>query len=171
MHLRGITWDHPRGYEPLVASSALYEKTFGHSVSWQKRSLANFGDQSIEELSSQFDLLIVDHPHAGIFWKSGCLIPLNEWLPENMLEKLASQSAGPSFFSYNYKGKQWALPVDAAMQAAALRPDLMGNLTIPESWKEVFELSEILKHRNLSMGMALCPTDCLCTFLTLTAQL
>ncbi len=171
MLLKGITWDHPRGFEPLVASSALYEKTFGLSISWQKRSLANFGDQSIEDLSKQFDLLIIDHPHVGSFWKSGCLVPVDELLPKNLLDKLKSQSAGPSFLSYQYKGKQWALPVDAAMQAAAIRPDLMGNLTVPGSWNEVFESSAMLKKKNLSMGMALCPTDCLCSFLTITAQL
>jgi hypothetical protein len=51
--LKGITWDHARGYDPLIASSELYFKEKGIQVDWQKRSLTNFGDQSLEELSKQ----------------------------------------------------------------------------------------------------------------------
>ena len=64
--LKGITWDHPRGYDPLNASTVLYEKLFGVKVEWEKRSLTNFGDQSLTALVERFDLLIMDHPHAGV---------------------------------------------------------------------------------------------------------
>src|SRR5436190_22405935 len=115
MTLTGITWDHSRGYDPLLASSALYEKLFGVKVELQKRSLTNFGDQSLEELAQRFDLLIIDHPHAGVAHETKCLFPLNEILPAEKIQELKEQTAGPSFSSYNYKRKQWALPVDAAM--------------------------------------------------------
>ncbi len=168
--LTGITWDHPRGYDPLIASSALYEKLFGVRVEWQKRSLTDFGDQSLEELAQRFDLLIIDHPHAGIANKTKCLFPLNEIMPKEKLHELKAQTAGPCFSSYNYKGKQWALPVDAAMQCSANRPDLLGDSAIPKNWAEVFALMDLLKKKKLQVGMALCPTDSLCTFLTITAQ-
>jgi multiple sugar transport system substrate-binding protein len=168
--LKGITWDHPRGYDPLVASSAVYEKLFGVKVNWEKRSLANFGDQSLAGLAEKFDLLIIDHPHAGVAFETNCLFPVNELLSKEKINELEKQSAGPSFPSYNYKGKQWAIPVDAAMQCSANRPDLLGNLKVPQTWKEVFELTDLLKKKNLQVGMALCPTDCLCSFLTITAQ-
>lgn len=168
--LRGITWDHPRGYDPLIASSAVYEKLFGVKVTWEKRSLTNFGDQSLTALANLFDLLIIDHPHAGVAFETKCLFPLDELLPNEKIKQLQDQTAGPCFSSYHYKGKQWALPVDAAMQCSANRPDLMGDRANPKNWAEVFELTDFLKRKNLKVGMALCPTDSLCSFLTITAQ-
>ena len=41
------------------------------------------------------------------------------------LDRLASETVGKSFQSYFYAGSQWALPVDAATQVQALRPDLI----------------------------------------------
>ena len=169
--LKGITWDHARGYNPLIASSALYFKEKGIQVDWQKRSLTNFGDQSLEELSKQFDLIIMDHPHVGVAEASQCLLPLNDLLPANILNELKNTSAGPSFESYHYHGKQWALPIDAAMQCASYRADLIVSESLPNTWEEVFILAKNLASKNLYIGMALCPTDCLCSFLSLTAGL
>ena len=168
--LKGITWDHARGYDPLIASSELYFKEKGIQVDWQKRSLTNFGDQSLEALSKQFDLIIMDHPHVGVAEASQCLLPLNDLLPANILNELKISSAGPSFESYHYHEKQWALPIDAAMQCASYRADLMVNDSLPNTWEEVFALAKTLASKKLYIGMALCPTDCLCSFLSLTAQ-
>ena len=169
--LKGITWDHARGYDPLIASSELYFKEKGIQVDWQKRSLTNFGDQSLEALSKQFDLIIMDHPHVGVAEASQCLLPLNDLLPANILNELKISSAGPSFESYHYHEKQWALPIDAAMQCASYRADLMVNDSLPNTWEEVFALAKTLASKKLYIGMALCPTDCLCSFLSLTARL
>ena len=171
IRLKGITWDHARGYDPLIAASELYFKEKGIQVEWQKRSLINFGDQSLEELAKQFDLIIMDHPHVGVAEASNCLLPLNDLLPVNTLNELKNVSAGPSFESYHYHGKQWALPIDAAMQCASYRADLMSNDSLPNTWEEVFDLAKTLASKNLYIGMALCPTDCLCSFLSLTARL
>ena len=168
--LKGITWDHARGYDPLIASSELYYKEKGIQVDWQKRSLTNFGDQSLEALSKQFDLIIMDHPHVGVAEASQCLLPLNDLVPANILNELKISSAGPSFESYHYHEKQWALPIDAAMQCASYRADLMVNDSLPNTWEEVFALAKTLASKKLYIGMALCPTDCLCSFLSLTAQ-
>ena len=169
--LKGITWDHARGYDPLIAASELYFKEKGIQVEWQKRSLTNFGDQSLEELSKQFDLIIMDHPHVGVVEASNCLLPLNDLVDLSILNALKISSAGPSFESYNYHNKQWALPIDAAMQCASYRADLMHNESLPNSWEEVFDLAKTLAAKKLYIGMALCPTDCLCSFLSLTAQM
>ncbi len=169
--LNGITWDHARGYDPLIAASELYEKENDVQVNWHKRSLANFGDQSLVTLAKQFDLIIIDHPHVGVAEASLCLQPLSDLLAASTLDALRCASAGPSFESYYYHSIQWALPIDAAMQCASSRIDLLGNLAIPINWKEVFELSNSLKQKKLYVGMALCPTDCLCSFLSITAQL
>ena len=168
--LKGITWDHARGYDPLIAASELYYKEKGIQVDWQKRSLTNFGDQSLEALSKQFDLIIMDHPHVGVAEASQCLMPLNDLVPANILNELKISSAGPSFESYHYHEKQWALPIDAAMQCASYRADLMNTYSIPNTWEEVFALAKTLASKKLYIGMALCPTDCLCSFLSLTAQ-
>lgn len=169
--LKGITWDHARGYDPLIAASELYFKEKGIQVEWHKRSLTNFGDQSLEELSKQFDLIIMDHPHVGVAEASQCLLPLNDLLNSSILNAVKISSAGPSYESYNYHNKQWALPIDAAMQCASYRADLMYNESLPTSWEEVFDLAKTLAAKKLYIGMALCPTDCLCSFLSLTAQM
>jgi len=171
IRLKGITWDHARGYDPLIAASELYFKEKGIQVEWQKRSLTNFGDQSLEELSKKFDLIIMDHPHVGVAEASQCLLPLNDLVAANTLNELKNASAGPSFESYHYHGKQWALPIDAAMQCASYRADLMSNDSLPNTWEEVFTLAKTLAAKKLYIGMALCPTDCLCSFLSLTAQM
>lgn len=171
MTLTGITWDHPRGYSPLAASSLLYQRLTGISVEWKIRSLGQFGDQSLLELAESFDLLVIDHPHTGIAWETRCLHPLDEILPAELLVELRNQATGPSFSSYQYKEKQWAIPVDAAVQCASYRADLMETFAIPRDWNEVFDLAEGLKKINRHVGMALCSTDCLCSFMSITAQL
>ncbi|MEM9326830.1 MAG: extracellular solute-binding protein, partial [Bacteroidota bacterium] len=150
--------------------SAQFLKEQSVEVQWQKRSLKDFGDQSLEDLSAQFDLLIIDHPHMGVAAQSQCLLPLDNYLSDDVLYSLRQQSAGPSFDSYHYRGHQWALPIDAAFQSASYRSDLM-DVPIPKTWKEVWELATKLKARGQYVGMALCPTDALCTFLSLIAQL
>jgi multiple sugar transport system substrate-binding protein len=169
--LKGITWDHPRGYDPLIASSALYEKLFGIKVKWEKRWLSRFGDQSLAGLSETFDLLIIDHPHIGVAFETNCLFPVNKLLTKEKINVLKGQTAGLSFPAYTYKGKQWAIPIDAAMQCSATRPDLLQDLAVPKNWSEVFQFTDVLKEKNLQVGMALCSTDSLCSFLTITAQL
>lgn len=167
--LKGITWDHPRGYDPLIAASNAYYKEKGIRVEWQKRSLTDFGDFSIAHLSKQYDLLILDHPHSGLIAATSCLVPMEEYLSDELLSKLNEQSAGPSFLSYCFHGHQWALPIDAAFQSGSYRKDLLYD-SIPGTWDEVFELAKKLRSIGKYVGMALCPTDSLCTFLSLSSQ-
>src|SRR5437899_85245 len=64
--LTGITWNHTRGYIPLVATTQRFEDlTGGVEIRWQKRSLNDFGDVPLEKVSEDFDLLVIDHPHLG----------------------------------------------------------------------------------------------------------
>jgi multiple sugar transport system substrate-binding protein len=171
MVLKGITWDHPRGYDPLIAAAAEYEKLSGVRIEWQKRSLTQFGDQSIADLSRNFDLLIADHPHVGMMAQTKCITPVNDLIPESELRALQNSSGEPGFSSYTYQDNQWALPIDAAFQTAAYRPDLLSSHAVPKDWDQVIQLAENLKKNKRKIGMALCPTDCLCSFLSLTAQL
>jgi len=168
--LRGITWDHPRGYAPLAASETLYEDPSGICIHWEKRSLREFGDAPLIDLTAEYDLIVLDHPHMGIAAAEDSLLPLEEWIPAPLLQELSLSSAGPSFASYRYQDHQWALPLDAACQMAAYRSDLLPEQTLPETWPEVFRLAEDLRKQDRTIGMALCPTDSLCSFLTLCAQ-
>lgn len=167
--LKSITWDHPRGYAPLYASADRYKKLTGVDIIWSKRSLKDFGDTSIQALSENFDLLIIDHPHIGIAAVSQCLLKLDELMSKEELNLFALQSVGPSFLSYNYQNHQWALPIDAACQVASYRSDLFLS-KIPETWNKVFSIANNLRQKKKFIGIALCGTDCNCTFLTLSAQ-
>lgn len=43
--LKGIAWDHPRGYDPLQATSKAFAELYqGVSIKWNIRSLKEFGD-------------------------------------------------------------------------------------------------------------------------------
>jgi len=42
--LKGLTWAHPRGYDPLVACASRYAQLTGHvRIEWRQRSLHDFG--------------------------------------------------------------------------------------------------------------------------------
>ncbi|WMT85893.1 extracellular solute-binding protein [Pelagibacterium sp. 26DY04] len=121
--LKGMTWDHPRGYDPLVACSDLYCARTGVEVQWEKRSLQDFESYPVEELARAYDLIVIDHPHVGQVVGENCLAPLDVPERSEELDALADASVGPSFPSYAWQGRLWALPVDAASQVQAYRPD------------------------------------------------
>ena len=166
--LRGLTWDHPRGYAPLEAASKRYLAERGLEVGWDKRSLKAFGDTPIDSLAGDYDLLIIDHPHVGIAARCDCIIPLDTYLAKETLAQLARESAGPSHRSYTYSGHQWALAVDAAVQVSSYRPDLL-ELALPETWQDVLRVAQALRNQGLSLAVPLSPTDATCSFLTLCA--
>ncbi len=170
IRLRGITWDHPRGFQPLAASAEPYAQMTGVRVEWEKRSLKDFGDAPIDQLARDYDVLIVDHPHVGLAEATQCLIPLEEHISADTMASLAEQSAGPSHESYFYHGHQWVLAADAAMQAGAYRPDLM-DMDFPDNWDAVLKLAHELRAVGRWMAVPLVPTDCICAFLSLCASL
>jgi multiple sugar transport system substrate-binding protein len=121
-------------------------------------------------LAQSFDLLIIDHPHMGLALQSNCLLPLDKHLAPDVLSTLAAQSAGLSHDSYTYSGHQWALANDAAMQASAYRPDLL-DAPFPQDWREVVRLGEQMRAQDRWIALPLCPTDAVCSFLSLCASL
>ncbi|HWT64273.1 MAG TPA: extracellular solute-binding protein [Ochrobactrum sp.] len=137
--LKGMTWSHPRGYDPMVAASEQWLKDKGVEIEWEKRSLQDFETFPVEELARNFDMIVIDHPHAGQITKEGCLLPLDVAGREAELTALADGSVGQSFPSYNWQGRQWAFPLDAATQVQAWRPDLMDKPAT--AWGEVLRLA------------------------------
>ncbi|MEJ5900934.1 ABC transporter substrate-binding protein [Ochrobactrum teleogrylli] len=137
--LKGMTWSHPRGYDPMVAGATQWLSDKGVEIEWEKRSLQDFETFPVEELARNFDMIVIDHPHVGQITKEGCLLPLDVPGREAELEALADGSVGQSFPSYNWQGHQWAFPLDAATQVQAWRPDLIKKPAT--SWAEVLELA------------------------------
>lgn len=143
--LNGMTWDHPRGYAPLVEGSRRWKELSGVEIHWDRRSLQDFEAFPVAELARQYDLMIIDHPHVGQAVREACLLPLDEEDAAARCADSAAASVGPSWDSYSYAGRQWALPVDAATQVQAWRPDRLDRPL--SNWSEV--LSEARAGRIL----------------------
>ena len=133
--LKGMTWDHPRGYEPLAACSALWMERTGVQITWDRRSLQDFESFPVDELARQYDLIVIDHPHVGQVTREGCLLPFDT----ARLASIARGTVGRSYPSYHWQGQQWALPIDAATQVQAWRPDRLD--AAPADWDEVMALA------------------------------
>ncbi|MEV8467525.1 hypothetical protein AB0T83_12125 [Fluviibacterium sp. DFM31] len=131
MMLAGMTWDHARAYDCLVAASERFAAERGTAISWKKRSLQAFADEPIEQIARAYDLVILDHPHVGQISASGCLLELPDF-PDP-----AATSLGGSVESYIWNSKTWSYPIDAACQMAVVRADLGG--AFPAHWEDVLE--------------------------------
>lgn len=127
IRLKGMTWSHPRGYDPMVACSRLWQEQTGIEIAWEKRSLQDFESFPVDELARAYDLIVIDHPHVGQITGESCLLPLD--VPGREAERTALEagSVGPSYRSYHWAGRQWAFPIDAATQVQVFRPDLLAE--------------------------------------------
>ncbi len=144
MRLTGITWNHTRGYLPLVATAQRYEELHpGVGISWERRSLQAFADAPVDQLAERYDLIVLDHPWAGSLGRNGQIVPLDEHLPAAFLDDQRRHSVGRSHESYSAGGHQWALAIDAATPVASWRPDVMGTAgaTVPETWDDLLALA------------------------------
>jgi multiple sugar transport system substrate-binding protein len=144
MLLRGITWDHSRGFTSIVAAAQRFEELHPDiDLVWEKRSLQAFADASMAQLAERFDLIIVDHPHTAEAATENLLLPFEDWLPSEFLADQAANSVGGSHHSYRFNNRQWTLATDAATPIATWRPDLIEKhkLTLPQTWEDVIELA------------------------------
>lgn len=155
-HLKGITWDHPRGYVGLEAASEHYANQFGVELSWDRRSLQAFADASIEKMAEDYDLIVLDHPHVGLIADTKSLLSLP--YPADS----ESSSLGGSSESYVWRDRLWAYPNDAACQVAVKRADLCPR-ELPD-WE-----TALADDYNLSMVTPLLPVDALDMMMTLIA--
>jgi multiple sugar transport system substrate-binding protein len=162
--LKGMTWSHPRGYDPIVGCSALWKEKTAVEIGWDKRSLQDFESFPVEELACAYDLIVIDHPHIGQITAERCLAPLD--VPGREIERnaIAAGSIGLSYPSYTWEGRQWAFPIDAATQVQAYRPDA---LDAPLArWGDVLALA-----RQGKVLLPLRPPHSLMSFYTLTGNL
>jgi multiple sugar transport system substrate-binding protein len=138
--LRGITWEHARGYGSVVAAAEAYRAVAPDvEVRWEFRSLQAFADQPLEQLVENYDLLVIDHPHIPFAAEHALFAPLDGTGHDEQLAVLARQSVGPSDETYAHAGHQWGLATDAAAQVAVYRPDLLPEP--PRDWPAVLELA------------------------------
>ena len=145
--LRGMTWDHPRGFDPLAACARVWRERTGVEVLWERRSLQDFESFPVQALAQQYDLIVIDHPHVGQITREQCLLPLDGVVRGNERMALAQNSVGASFDSYVWEGRLWALPIDAAAQVQAWRPDRLS--APPTQWAEMLDLAR--------RGLVQCP--------------
>jgi multiple sugar transport system substrate-binding protein len=130
--LRGLTWDHPRGYLVLDALAAAADP--GYSVRWERQPLEDFESRPLRTLADDFDLLVIDHPGLGEAVRDGSLQPLGRFFGPAELAGWRDLTIGASFDSYRLGGQQWALPLDAAAQVAVGRPDMLDER--PATWAD-----------------------------------
>ena len=158
VELRGITWEHSRGYDPMVATADRYKEIHPHvSITWERRSLQAFADRPIEDMVGPYDLLVIDHPHVGEVARTGHLLALDSPDRAQELATLADQSVGISHASYQFGEHQWALAIDAATPVAAYRSDLIE--AVPKRWDDVLQLARLGK-----VAFALIPVNALMVF-------
>ena len=169
IHLKGITWNHSRGLLPMVATAQRFAELHPHvQIIWEKRSLQQFADLSIQELAERFDLLVIDHPWAGFAAKTKSIVALDEYLTKEYLDDQEKNSVGASYESYHYDGHQWALPIDAATPVASSRPDLLmqRGLSLPKNFDDLLALADL----GL-VAFAGIPIDVLMNFYTICCSL
>jgi multiple sugar transport system substrate-binding protein len=163
--LRGMTWDHSRGFDPMVATSLRYaELNPGVEILWEKRSLQEFADRPVKEMAASYDLMVIDHPHVGEVSRNGGLLAFDTLGRSGELAELASNSVGSSHRSYEFDGRQWALAIDAATPVAAFRADLISEA--PSEWSGVLELA-----KDGQAAFALIPVNALMTFFGLARNM
>lgn len=139
-----MTWDHPRGYDPLAACAGIWQERTGIGIEWERRSLQDFESFPVAELAERYDLIVIDHPHVGQITRERCLVPLDGAVHPEPAEK---EYVGASLASYRWEGHLWALPIDAAAQVQAWRPDRLESP--PAAWQAMLELA--------AAGGVLCP--------------
>lgn len=166
--LTALGWDHDRCMRPMQACSEAWTREHPDiEIGWDRRSLAAFGDQPLEEVADAYDLVVVDHPFCGVAADTGCLRPLDELLAPDELSSLAADAVGPSHVSYAFAGHQWALATDAACQVSAIAPSAFADHPPPASWDGVLELARREPGR---VAVPLSPAHALSSYLTLCAN-
>lgn len=163
MKLKGMTWSHPRGYDPMITCSKVWQEKTGVEISWEKRSLQDFETFPVEQLAAQYDLIVIDHPHVGQITRENCLLPLDDAEHTDEIAAIAAGTVGRSYPSYNWQGRQWAFPLDAATQVQAYRPD---RLSAPV--KDLTEFVTLAKEGKAILPMR--PPHSLMTFISLAAH-
>ena len=170
IELRGITWDHARGFDPVQATALHYIAANPDvRITWARRTLTDFAELSVLDMAERYDMIVLDHPWIGAAAARESLLPLDTLLDRVFVDNQLTNSVGPSARSYVWDGHLWALPIDAAAQVSCYRPDLLERLgyDVPRTWDKVFRLAQRAPGR---VGIALMHVDTVPTFISLAAN-
>lgn len=160
-HYTALTWDHPRGYHALRDAAAEIAPGQGLSIQWDKQPLEGFESHPIADLCARYDLVVLDHPHVGEAVEAGCLVPLEDVFGADEIAALETDTIGPCLSSYRYAEKHWALPLDAATQVMAYRPDRSSGV---QTWDEV-----VAEARKGGVALSLAGPHAALSFLSICA--
>tara|TARA_Y100000590_G_C15697719_1_gene1005764 strand:- start:518 stop:1663 length:1146 start_codon:yes stop_codon:yes gene_type:complete len=165
VQLKGISWDHPRGYDPMVATAKAFKDKYPEiEIIWEKRPLQAFADRPIENMAFNYDLMVIDHPHVGEASRKNLLLELNSFNEyKNKLFELSENSVGLSHQSYNFNNNQYALAIDAASPVGAYKLDYKEEL--PFTFDQVVYLAE----KSLVLW-PIKPIDAISSFNTIAAN-
>lgn len=173
MVLRGMTWSHDRGLKPLLEATKQFKKIHPDvEIEWDARSLSDFELFPIEELTAQYDFVMIDHPHIGVAYEKKLLHYLDEMFEPEFLRDQEDNSVGLSYQSYNYEGHQLALAVDSAAQFSAYRKDIIDEMdtVIPGTWDQVYQLAKSLS-KGQEMAIPFVPVHAYSSFFSLCSQI
>lgn len=169
IHLRGLTWAHTRGFGPLSVLGRVWEDFHSDQrVTWDARSLRSFGEEALAPFLDAYDLLVFDYPFAGEALAEGWVLPLEDWLPADLLDARRRGTVGPLHDAFTVETRQATLALDVATHVAASRPDLLTarGERLPVDWDETVDLAR----RTGLVAMPLRPTGVWGAFLTLCAN-
>lgn len=151
MTFRALTWDHPRGYLALEAAAQKWAAADGLDITWERQPLEGFESHPIADLCARYDVLVLDHPHLGEAIEADALLPLDELFEPAVFEDLRRNTIGSCLQSYEWQGRPWGLPLDAACQVMACRPDILGK-SRPTTWDGIGALARSTSKVALSLG-------------------
>ncbi len=168
--LKGMTWNHERGVNPLIEASKVFEEKTGVCIEWDARSLSDFELFPLDILANKYDFIMIDHPHIGVAHEENLLKPLETLLSAELLKEQEDGTVGQSYKSYTWDGHQYALPLDSAAQVCAYRKDLLEaeNAEMPVTWEEVFTLAEKLPKGKIAIPFV--PVHAYSSFFTMCSH-
>ncbi|MFC2175829.1 extracellular solute-binding protein [Bacteroidota bacterium] len=143
--IRGITWNHSRAFPPLIAAAQRYEELNPDTrIVWAKRTLDEFGHKPIDQLASEYDLIVIDHPWSEFCFDKNLVLDLKKHLTPAQWTDLEQNCVGSSFDSYVFEDKLLAIPIDTATPTPSWRPDLIKkhDLQLPKTWEDLIALSD-----------------------------
>ena len=164
--LKGIAWDHPRGFDPMLATAKEFSNKFSEvDIVWDKRPLQAFADRPIENMAFEYDLMVIDHPHVGEASRKNLLSELDSFSKfKDKINTLSKNSVGLSHQIYNFNNHQYALAIDAAAPVAAYKVGALDEL--PFTFEQVLKLAE----KSLVMW-PIKPVDAISCFNTIAANI
>ena len=159
---------------PLTAAAALIAaENPGLRVTWDNRPLSAFVSENLADVVGKYDLVSFDHPFTGTICSQDLFVPLDHHLPHLLGDQCAHRYVGPSLASYRYHGAVIGAPIDAAVQHAIYRADLLDRLgeMVPSSWTDALALGRRVAARSKFIGAALTSPHAFLTFASLCANM